>query len=49
MKVGNKISFYIDIEIQSGIIKRIDDETADVLIPMGLITNIPISELFNRE
>ena len=45
MKIGDKITFYIDTEQYSGIIKRIDDKTADVLVSIGLITNIPLANL----
>ena len=45
MKVGDKVHFELDIEGYNGIIERIDDKTADVLTWIGLVTNVPISEL----
>ena len=45
MKIGDKVSFCIDADNYIGIIKRMDENTADVLVFMGLITNIPVNEL----
>ena len=45
MKIGDKVSFIIDIETYTGIIKRIDNNAADVLTFMGLVRNIPVGEL----
>lgn len=45
MKLGDTVCFCIDDENYVGVIKRINNKTADVLIFTGLINNIPISEL----
>jgi hypothetical protein len=47
MKIDDKIKLMIDTEIYSGIVKRIDDKTVDVLCFMGLITNVPINEVIS--
>jgi len=45
MEEEDRVNFCIDTETYNGIIKRIDSKTADVLSFIGLINNIPISEL----
>lgn len=44
MKIGDKVSFYIDTELYNGIVQRIDSDTVDVLTFIGLICNIPVAE-----
>lgn len=45
MKSGDKVKFYIDYDSYVGIIERIDDKTADVLVLEGLVAGVPITEL----
>lgn len=45
LQVGDKVTFIIDTDTYSGVIKNLNDGKADVLVFMGLITNIPIKEL----
>lgn len=45
MKVLDKVSFYIDTEFYTGIIKRIENNMADIETGIGLIINVPIKEL----
>jgi len=43
--VGDKCSFYVDIEQLNGEIIMIEDDNADVITPIGIIKNVPLLEL----
>jgi hypothetical protein len=45
MEIDTTVIFMIDTEYYYGKIKRIDDKTADILTYIGLIKNIPVSEI----
>ena len=45
IKIGDNIQFYIDIELYDGEIIKIHDKYVDAITHIGIINNIPLSEI----